>query len=76
MLKLWNKAVAKLVKWLHVNGITKNEVINVNGDRYPIAQFLGFSDEKILDILKTAGVPDDCIEAAFAGINEMRKGRS
>lgn len=74
MLKLWNIAIAKLMKLLHTSSLTKNEVFNIGGYRYPVAEFLSFSDEKILDILKNAGGSDAQIEAAFAGINEMRKG--
>jgi hypothetical protein len=58
---------------LHVNGATKNEVINVGGYRYPIAEFLSFSDEKITDILISAGVGPSDVETVFAAIIEMRK---
>jgi len=65
--------VAKSVKWMHSEGLTRNEVINCGGYRYPIAEFLGFSDQKISDILKSAGASQPDIDAAFVGINEMRK---
>lgn len=73
MAKTWNKLVAKSVKWLHTNGVTKNEVINCGGYRYPIVEFLSFSDEKITDILKNAGATPSDIETTFVAINELRR---
>ena len=73
VIKFWNTVVAKSVKLLHSEGLTRNEVINCGGYRYPIAEFLGFSDQKISDILRSAGASPSNIAAAFVGINEMRK---
>jgi hypothetical protein len=73
VLKVWNRLVAKLVKWLHNEGLTKNEVMNVGGYRYPVAEFLAFSDDKITDILRQSGATEEQVDAAFVGINEMRR---
>ena len=73
MLKLWNKLVAKLAKWLHSIGLTKNEAINVGGYRYPIAEFLGFSDEKITEILKKPGLTPPEIQFTFGQIEKLRR---
>ena len=54
------------LKVLRGCGLTKNETINVGGLKYPVDEFLGYSDEKITDILQSAGATSEQVAQTFA----------
>jgi hypothetical protein len=69
--RLLMQGIGAALKEIHGMGLSENEIVNVGGDRYPIAEFMGFSDQKITSILELAGATPAQIEQTFAWLRGM-----
>ena len=69
--KLVVKLAGATAKALHGIRLTKNETINVGGYKYPVAEFMGYSDSKITSILKAAGADSEQIRLTFEWLESM-----
>jgi hypothetical protein len=56
---------AKVLRVAHSSGLSKNERIVVGGYKYPVAEFMGYSDAKIISILASAGAAPEQIQLTF-----------
>jgi hypothetical protein len=59
------------MKAIHNIGLSKNETVNIGGYKYPIDEFMGYSDEKITSILESAGADAEQIKQTFAWLSGM-----
>ncbi len=71
--KLVVKFAGAIGKALHRNGL-KDEAVSVGGYKYPMAEFMGYSDSKITSILKAVGADAEQIRLTFEWLESM--GRS
>jgi predicted transcriptional regulator len=57
--------IGKILQKLRRLGITKNEFIGIKGIRYPVHEILGYSEEKLADILlrQSAATPEEYAQA-------------
>jgi hypothetical protein len=53
------------------SGLTKDEKIVVGGLKYPADEFLGYSDQKIADILRQAGGTEEQVRLSFKSLEAM-----
>ena len=71
LLRTW--LAAKAIRRAHNMGFIKDETINVGGYKYPLADFLGYSDEKVKSILTSVGATEDEINETFLFLETLKK---
>lgn len=59
----------------HSLGLTTGEKIVIGGYRYPVADFMGFSDKKITDLLSAAGADSEQVELTFVWLEGLGRKR-
>ena len=68
--------LANVLKKLRLAKITKNETINIKGVRYPVDQLLGYSQQKIDDILlRQAQLTHEQYQLTLRFLDELRSNR-
>jgi hypothetical protein len=61
-----------LAKMARQSGLSKNEKIVVGGYKYPVDEFLGYSDEKIRSIIEgVPGCTEEQVQLTFTALKSM-----
>jgi hypothetical protein len=69
------RAMGKVALAAQAIGFNKNATFIVGGYRYRKDEFMGYSDEKIADILEMAGANPEQIAAIFRVLVKMGRGK-